>query len=217
MKLFYSCKLNELIYKTTEILIRLISCPISLFKYNEKVIKKSKSIKTMENQMDCVFIQLKNSDDIIKIILKEATEELFINNRVVEVTRESSIINRKQVLIKVVERRFENLDQAFMTALNAYIRLSLATINKNVVEIMLELKEVLLKIIRVETQLQIQFLEEIIKLPKRIDRLTLLESLFQNIENELNTKITYAQNDINIRNFTINEPLFLQLYFATNQ
>jgi len=104
-----------------------------------------------------------------------------------------------------------------MTALNAYIRLSLATMDKNVAEVMLELKEVLLETIRVETQPQIQFLEEIIKLPKRIDRLTLLESLFQNTENELNTKTTYAQNDTNIHNFTINEPSFLQLYFATNQ
>merc|ERR1712061_850121 len=100
------------------------------------------------------------SDAVIKAILREAGDDLFISKQISKISGDVIYIDRKQVLRESVEKRKEILDSAFLSALNAYTAASRAIKAEDAQKVLLELKEIVLESIRREMYFLISFVEE---------------------------------------------------------
>merc|ERR1719401_3081299 len=129
--------------------------------------------------MDEIINHIKESDSIMQHILKEACDELLVAKQVEKITRVSTDMTRKKALIQVVEKQSYLLNQAFLIALNAYIKMSRDSRFEDVEKILMELKEVVLEVVLKGMHPQIQHLEKIMLLPIRVERLAWLDNFIQ--------------------------------------
>jgi hypothetical protein len=176
--------------------------------------KKFSNINLKDDQIDHVFNRINKSDEVIKIIFKEAGDELFIGKQLSKIIGDRLEITRKSAIRKAVENRFDFLDQAFLSVINAYINMAETSKTKDLYDIMSELKEIVLDFLRKDMQPLVQHLEEIIRYPTRSERLFWLEILLNRVKNEAHT----TNNCYKCLSSSIpSDPPIIQLYLLINQ
>merc|ERR1712039_1141692 len=142
---------------------------------------------------------------------REAGDELFISKQISKISGDVIYIDRKQVLRESVEKRKKIFDGVFLSALNAYIVASRVIKAEEALEVILELKEIVLESIRGEMHFLIPFVEETLTYPRRAKRLAKLESFLLDSNKKIKP-ITANLPDPD----QWNQPI-LQLYLITNQ